>query len=78
MHRSFLRGGSPGGTHFLIDPCFRDQFAIPKATHRYQSLLAAVPPVFVGPEERLRQLVELLCQVGCLCSLCACTLVSFL
>ena len=46
---------------YLVDPKFREQFQIAHPSPRYEALLAAVPAWFVGSEERLIPLVELLC-----------------
>jgi uncharacterized protein (TIGR01615 family) len=56
----------------LVDPCFREQFAIPQPTAAFRTLLSAVPDVFVGTVLRLQPVVDLLCaEVRCaaLCSL---------
>ena len=44
----------------MIDPCFREQFEIANPTKQYSTVLAEVPREFVGTEERVTQLVELL------------------
>jgi len=56
----------------VIDPCFREQFEIANPTVQYSSVLAEVPREFVGTEDRVTRLVELLSaelkksfQVGC-------------
>lgn len=46
----------------LVDPKFKEQFEIAHPTARYAALLDEVPPCFVGTEERLVALVELLCS----------------
>ncbi len=48
-----------------MDPKFREQFEIAHPSPRYAALLAAVPAWFVGAEERLIPLVELLCAEMC-------------
>ncbi|EFJ40509.1 hypothetical protein VOLCADRAFT_99686 [Volvox carteri f. nagariensis] len=53
--------GGPPRRH-IIDPQFKEQFIIAKTTARYAAILAAVPPVFVGPEEHLPLLVNFLCN----------------
>ncbi|PNH08504.1 hypothetical protein TSOC_004936 [Tetrabaena socialis] len=47
---------------YVVDAQFRDQFIIAKTTARYASILAAIPQVFVGPEEHLVLLVNFLCS----------------
>ena len=44
----------------MIDPCFREQFEIANPTAQYSTVLAEVPREFVGTEEGVTQLVELL------------------
>ena len=44
-----------------MDPKFAEQFHIAHPTPKYAALLAALPAWFVGSEERLVPLVELLC-----------------
>lgn len=46
----------------LVDPKFKEQFEIAHPTARYAALLDEVPQCFVGTEERLVALVELLCS----------------
>ena len=46
----------------LVDPKFKEQFEIAHPTARYAALLDEVPACFVGTEERLVALVELLCS----------------
>ena len=52
--------GVPGAATYVIDPCFREQFEIANPTAQYSAVLAEVPREFVGTEERVTQLVELL------------------
>ncbi|KXZ44491.1 hypothetical protein GPECTOR_67g332 [Gonium pectorale] len=54
--------GSAGpGRRYIVDPQFKEQFIIAKTTARYAAILAAIPSVFVGPEEHLCLLVNFLC-----------------
>lgn len=46
--------------HCLIDPQFRDQFAIGQPTEQYNMILDAVPEEFVGSALRLQSLVNAL------------------
>jgi len=55
------RAGTTGSVNYLVDPKFREQFEIAHATPRYEAALAAAPADFVGTEERIVPLVELLC-----------------
>ena len=52
---------STGSVNYLVDPKFREQFEIAHASPRYAAVLAAAPADFVGTEERIVPLVELLC-----------------
>lgn len=62
--------GGPGGCAcmqdageaYLVDPKFKEQFEIAHPTERYTELLDALPAFFVGTEDRLVALVELLCS----------------
>ena len=47
--------------NYLVDPKFREQFEIAHASPRYAAVLAAAPADFVGTEERIVPLVELMC-----------------
>ena len=53
--------GVTGSVNYLVDPKFREQFEIAHASARYAAVLAAAPADFVGTEERIVPLVELLC-----------------
>lgn len=59
-----VRGsGDYEGVEFLVEPRFREQFAIPQPTQQYAELLAAVPEVFVGTSARLVPVVQVRCAV---------------
>jgi uncharacterized protein (TIGR01615 family) len=45
----------------IVDPLFREQFAIPQPSAMYQALLELVPLEFVGTASRLIPLVQCLC-----------------
>jgi hypothetical protein len=49
-------------TTVIIDPFFREQFEVPVASRRYASLVEALPAVYVGTQEHLIPLVELMCE----------------
>jgi len=55
-----LPAGVSGAATYVIDPCFREQFEIANPTVQYSTVLSEVPREFVGTEERVTQLVELL------------------
>uniref|UniRef100_A0A383VS09 Uncharacterized protein n=1 Tax=Tetradesmus obliquus TaxID=3088 RepID=A0A383VS09_TETOB len=60
---STFGGGSSSSSinSIIVDPTFRDQFAIAHPSARYAAVLDSLPAVFVGPASRIPQLVELLC-----------------
>jgi PDDEXK-like family of unknown function len=45
-----------------VDPFFRDQFEMAKATPSYMRFMDALPQVLVSTEAQLRQLVKILCR----------------
>lgn len=54
---------APREARIIVDPSFREQFEIGKhATEAYEALVAALPRVYVGFDDRLPLLVELLCD----------------
>jgi len=46
----------------VVDPLFRAQFELGRATLQYETLLREVPAAFVGRPEMLAQLATLLCE----------------
>ncbi|BDA42380.1 hypothetical protein COCOBI_03-2670 [Coccomyxa sp. Obi] len=63
LRHVFICVRMPGGNgSVLVDPKFKEQFEIAHPTARYAALLDEVPACFVGTEERLVALVELLCS----------------
>ncbi|KAG2448713.1 hypothetical protein HYH02_006069 [Chlamydomonas schloesseri] len=46
----------------IVDPELREQFEVAMPTPRYEALVAALPRVYVGAEERLPLVVEVLCD----------------
>ena len=46
----------------IIDPFFRDQFEMAKATPAYMRFMDELPEVLVTTEAQLRQLVKILCR----------------
>ena len=50
------------GEAYLVDQKFKEQFEIAHPTERYSELLDGLPAFFVGTEDRLVTLVELLCS----------------
>ena len=71
--------GSPAAAQhpvsYIVDPAFREQFEIPHVSTRYAAILAHLPRVFIGTEERVGALVELLCsEIGAAFKLAGATL----
>jgi len=65
LHHSFLLvEGDPQYPDqlYVVDPNFRDQFAIARATRQYDTLLSAVPSVFVGRGKKLLPTIQLMCE----------------
>ena len=50
-------------TTVVVEPRFRDQFLIANPTPDFACLLDNLPEVFVGPQQRLRSVVEALCPI---------------
>ncbi|KXZ51549.1 hypothetical protein GPECTOR_12g512 [Gonium pectorale] len=46
----------------IVDPELREQFEVAMPTPRYEALVSALPRVYVGAEERLPLVVEVLCD----------------
>ncbi|GIL46098.1 hypothetical protein Vafri_3157, partial [Volvox africanus] len=46
----------------IVDPELRDQFEVAMPTSRYEALVSALPRIYVGAEERLPLVVEVLCD----------------
>lgn len=55
-------GGSP--RRIIVDVDFRSQFELARPTATYARLSGALPPVFVGAEEKLRRIIPLLCAAA--------------
>lgn len=51
----------PGG-RYLVEPYFRAQFVIQSPTNRYSEVLRLVPEEYVGPFDRLAELVKVVCR----------------
>lgn len=48
--------------HYMVEPYFREHFAIPHPTKRYKRLLDTIPKELVLPLSQVKPLVTLLCQ----------------
>lgn len=60
------RGGAPWrrGDALVVDGDFRENFIIAKPSPHYESLLGQMPPHFVGPLDRLVDVVHDLCEAA--------------
>ncbi|PNT73297.1 uncharacterized protein LOC104583356 isoform X2 [Brachypodium distachyon] len=54
-------GGAIGRSRLIVDIDFRSQFELARPAPWYAQLWARLPHVFVGPQEKLRKAVALLC-----------------
>ena len=45
---------------YIIDPCFKEQFEIAHVTPRYTCVLSEVPATFIGTEEQVIAVVEIM------------------
>lgn len=52
--------GAHGPAMYIVDPCFKEQFEIPHISDRYTSILADVPVSFIGTEEQVIAVVEVM------------------
>jgi uncharacterized protein (TIGR01615 family) len=51
-------------TRLIVDMDFRSQFEVARASATYKELTNAIPSVFVGTEERLKEIISLLCPAA--------------
>lgn len=51
-----------GQTEYLVEPHFRDQFVIQSPTERYSEVLHMLPEEYVGPVDRLMDLIAIVCK----------------
>ena len=61
---SWCAGVCQSGNHqhvnYIVDPCFKEQFEIPHVTPRYNCVLSEVPATFIGTEEQVIAVVEIM------------------
>ncbi|KAG7959515.1 hypothetical protein I3843_10G074500 [Carya illinoinensis] len=50
------------GNRYIVEVLLAREFKIARPTDRYAALLDVLPPIFVGKEEELRQVVTLMCR----------------
>ncbi|CAD7695996.1 unnamed protein product [Ostreobium quekettii] len=60
-HSHLIVTGTAGDAALIVEPAFRDQFAIANPTREYENMLNLAPDCFVGASEDLLGAVDLLC-----------------
>jgi len=55
-----VHAGTQGHVNYIVDPCFREQFEIAHVTPRYDCVLSEVPAHFIGTEEQVAAVVEIM------------------
>ncbi|CAK9141397.1 unnamed protein product [Ilex paraguariensis] len=55
-------GGKP--VRFIVDIDFRSQFEVARPTPTYKVLSNSLPSIFVGTEEKLNQIISILCSAA--------------
>ncbi|KAF3959383.1 hypothetical protein CMV_015798 [Castanea mollissima] len=56
--------GDKEPTRLIIDTDFKSQFEVARPTPTYKELINTLPSVFVGSEEKLNQIISLLCSAA--------------
>ena len=51
-------------TRLIVDVDFKSQFEVARPTATYKELINTLPSVFVGSEEKLNQIISLLCSAA--------------
>ena len=51
-------------TRLIVDMDFKSQFEVARPTATYKELINTLPSVFVGSEEKLNQIISLLCSAA--------------
>ena len=66
LRHSFLVVRPPGGVigepSYIVDIEFKDQFRVAAATKHYQSLIENMEGEFIGSEQKLRPVLQMLCD----------------
>jgi uncharacterized protein (TIGR01615 family) len=57
-----LKGDNGAQELFVVDPAFKEQFALSQPPRAYEALWEALPDVFVGCAEEVVGVVELMCE----------------
>ena len=55
-----MLAGTQGYMNCVVDPCFKEQFEIAHVTPRYDCVLSEVPATFVGTEEQIIAVVQIM------------------
>lgn len=56
--------GDKEPTRLIVDTDFKSQFEVARPTPTYKELINTLPSVFVGSEEKLNQIISLLCSAA--------------
>ncbi|XP_031285866.1 uncharacterized protein LOC116144561 isoform X2 [Pistacia vera] len=62
VNKSNINGGIP--TRLIVDIDFRSQFEVARPTKTYNDLISILPAIFVGTEEKLKEIISLICRAG--------------
>ncbi|XP_022947663.1 uncharacterized protein LOC111451460 isoform X1 [Cucurbita moschata] len=60
----YIEMKAEGGKRMIIDIDFKAQFEVARATESYKQLTQALPSVFVGSEEKVVQIISILCSAA--------------
>ncbi|CAL5432753.1 unnamed protein product [Camellia sinensis] len=56
-----INGGGDETVRLIVDMDFRSQFELARPTSTYSELTASLPSIFVGSEEKLMEIICLVC-----------------
>ncbi|XP_020581456.1 uncharacterized protein LOC110025355 [Phalaenopsis equestris] len=58
------RNGLKGPTRIIIEPNFKAEFEMARASQEYNALVARLPEMFVGKSEKLKSVVKIMCRAA--------------
>ncbi|KAH0449476.1 hypothetical protein IEQ34_020168 [Dendrobium chrysotoxum] len=61
------RSGLKDPTRIVIEPNFKAEFEMARASPEYNSLVARLPEIFVGKTEKLKSVVKIMCRAAKRC-----------
>ncbi|KAL0905531.1 hypothetical protein M5K25_023958 [Dendrobium thyrsiflorum] len=61
------RSGLKDPTRIVIEPNFKAEFEMARASPQYNSLVARLPEIFVGKAEKLKSVVKIMCRAAKRC-----------